>query len=127
MQIVLYLLFVTVGALLLLIGVTTWRQDRALRRDGLLVRGSVVEVDDEGALVEYRDRAGETHRFRESGAGPKGRRVWVRFDPDDPSLTSTLTGPASWFQWVFIAVGLGLFALTVVLIATGAGGGLAGT
>lgn len=120
-------LFIIVGALLLLIGVATYRQDRDLRRDGLLVRGRVVKVDDDGAVVEYDDREGRSHRFREDGAGPEGRTPWVRYDPEDPEVAQTLGGPASWFHWVFIAVGLGLFVLTTVLIATGGGGGLAGT
>ena len=123
MQYVTDALFVVVGALLILIGVSTWRQDRDLKREGLMVRGTLV-ADSE---VEYVDRAGVAHRLSEPGAGRKGQSVWVRYDPDDPSRASTLRGLSSWFHWVFLVVGVGLVVLTAVLVVGGAQGGLAGT
>lgn len=123
--IVLYLLFVIVGGLLILIGVATWRQDRDQRTAGTLVRGVVTEVVDGSAVIEYADASGSTRTLTASGPRRRGSRVWVRLEPDD--RTDLLGGPSAWFHYLFIAVGVALFILTAILIATGGGGGLAGT
>jgi hypothetical protein len=133
----LLLLFVVVGAGLVGYGFRQLRSTRGVRRSGMVTDAEVVEVrylrprttatPQSGLfhpVVRFRTAAGRTVTTQTLvGANPApakaGDRLAVRYDPADPRRVDLATGAATSaaFGWLFVALGVGMAAGALLLLA----------